>query len=603
MAEVQVDIMIRGGLVYDGTGGEPVYADVAIRDGLIVAAEPDCILDGAEEIDATGRIVTPGFIDVHTHYDGQAMWSDRLNPSSSHGVTTVVMGNCGVGFAPCRPADRDMLVRVMEGVEDIPEIVMTAGLSWNWETFPEFLAGLDRHRRDIDILAYIPHSALRVYAMGARGANREPATEADLSMMANLVQEAIECGALGFSTSGVPIHRTRDGRHIPSFGAAEAELQAIAAGAKRAGRGVLQILVDLGEEPARKMRMLADLSKASGLMVTFTLAQRNSEPRAYREILAMLDDLNAEPGVRVKAQVFPRPIGMIMNHDLTMNPFRLCPSYADIADLPMDKKLAELRRPERRRALLTEMPGDPRQPLFLLSRAFHCIYELGDPPDYEQPAERSIAGRAAALGIPPEELAYDLLLEKEGRVLLLAAIGNYPEGNLDATFEMLRHPHCVPGLGDGGAHYGLICDSSYPTFTLTHWTRDRAGKRWDLGEAIAALSRRSAELVGLSDRGRIAVGLRADINVIDYERLQLHAPTIHRDLPGGGRRLSQAATGYAATIVGGVVIARNDEPSGALPGRLIRGQASAPARFEEPSSILAGQALVGVEGEGGRDPG
>ncbi|MHA3794433.1 N-acyl-D-amino-acid deacylase family protein [Rhizorhabdus wittichii] len=576
MAETQADIIVRGGLVYDGTDGDPVRSDVAIRDGLIVAVEPACPLFGAEEIDATGRIVTPGFIDVHTHYDGQAIWSDRLNPSSSHGVTTVVMGNCGVGFAPCRPADRDMLVRVMEGVEDIPEIVMATGLPWDWETFPEFLARLDQRRHDIDMLAYIPHSALRVYAMGVRGANREPATEADLAMMADLVQEAIECGALGFSTSGVPIHRTRDGEHIPSFGATERELHAIAAGARRAGHGVLQILVDLSEEPARKMRMLADLSKASGLLVTFTLAQRNSEPRAYRDVLAMLDALNAEPGVRVKAQVFPRPIGMIMNHDLTMNPFRLCPSYAAIADLPIDEKLAQLRTPAIRQALLSETPNDAGQPLFLISRAFPCIYELGDPPNYEQPPERSIAGRAAALGVAPEELAYDLLLENGGRTLLLAAIGNYPDGNLDATFEMLRHPHCVPGLGDGGAHYGLICDSSYPTFTLTHWTRDRAGERWDLGEAIAALSHRSAQLAGLSDRGRIAVGLRADINVIDYAGLQLHAPTVHRDLPGGGRRLSQAATGYAATIVGGVVIARNDTPSGALPGRLVRGPALAP---------------------------
>jgi len=570
-------IVVRNGTIYDGKGGTPYVADVVIDGNRIVAVEPNSPRQGVQEIDAKGKIVTPGFVDVHTHYDGQAIWSKNLAPSSVHGVTTVVMGNCGVGFAPCRAEDRDLLVHVMEGVEDIPEIVMTKGLTWEWETFPEFLAALERRPHDIDVLAYIPHSALRVYVMGERGAARQPATEADLARMSQLVEEAIEAGAAGFSTSSVPVHRTRDGDHIPSFDAAEKELFAIAEGARRAKRGVLQILVNLAEAPERKIQLLADLSKKSGLTSTFTLVQTDTNPHDWKLVLAMLDKVNADPGVNVKAQIFARPIGMILNHDLTLTPFRLCPSYQAIAHLPLAEKLKELRKPELRAKLLAEKPTDATQPLFERARAWERMFEMGETPDYEPSPDQSIAARAKRLGVTPEELAYDLLLKNDGKTLLLLAMSNFPEHNLNAVHEMLHHPHCIPGLGDGGAHYGMICDSSYPTFILTHWVRDRKGPRLGLAQAVASLTRRPAMAMGLEDRGLIAPGYRADVNVIDHEHLRLHLPQIKYDLPGGGRRLLQTASGYIATIANGTVITRHDTPSGALPGKLVRGVTRAEA--------------------------
>lgn len=570
MENSRASLVIRNGLVMDGLGGVPVVADVVVDDGFITAVTPGADIAGDEEIDAGGCIVTPGFIDLHTHYDGQAIWSDSLIPSTLHGVTTVVMGNCGVGFAPCRPGDRERLIALMEGVEDIPEPVMATGLAWDWETFPDFLVALERRRREIDVLAYVPHSPVRVYAMGTRGVNREPADEADLRAMASMVTQALEQGAIGFSSSNVPVHRTRDGEHIPSFGAAEREFIAIAEAAGRVGRGILQLMVDLTDDVEDIIAFLARVSRISGLTTTFTLTQRTSHPRSYRKVLDLLDRANMEPGVSLKAQVFPRPIGMILSHNLTLNPFSLCPSYRLLDALPFERKIARLRDGEVRATLLNEKPADPQQPLFQMCRAFGHMFELGEEPDYEPPGDQSIAARAGRLGIRPEELSYDLLLKNDGRTMLLSAISNYPDGNLDATFDMLRHPHCLPGLGDGGAHYGMICDSSYPTYMLTHWVRDRNGPRLSLPEAIEMMTSRPARMIGLADRGVVAAGYKADINVIDAQNLRLHLPEVVHDLPGGGRRLLQRATGYRCIVSHGEIILRDDEPTGAKPGRLVR---------------------------------
>lgn len=571
------DLILRNGCVYDGLGNEGFTADVAVR-GTTIAAIGD--LSGAraaEEIDATGCIVTPGFVDVHTHYDGQSVWSSSLGPSSAHGVTTAVLGNCGVGFAPCRPEDRELLVSVMEGVEDIPEVVMTAGLTWDWESFPDYLEVIAARPHDLDVAAYVPHSALRVYVMGERGARREAATPEDRRKMAALVGEAIEAGAIGFSTGSVPIHRTSAGDFIPTFGVAEEELAEIAREIRRRGKGVMQILVDLTSGPVEPgMAMLKRMAETTRQPVTFSLAQVDSQPQAWREVLELLDDHNSQPDVDLKGQVFPRPVGVFLGHDVTLNPFRLCPSYEAIANLPLADKVRALRDPEMRARLLSEVPQDPTQPLFLMGRAFNRMFELGDPPNYEQPLSQNIANRAAAMGITPEELAYDLMLEQDGRALLYVAIANYTDGNLEPTLTMMRNENCILGLGDGGAHYGLICDASFPTFVLTHWVRDREGERLDLAQAIRALSAQPAEAVGLRDRGRIAVGYKADLNVIDFNRLALHGPHVVRDLPSDGRRILQAASGYVATVLSGRITQREDQPTGVYPGGLVRGPQAAP---------------------------
>jgi N-acyl-D-aspartate/D-glutamate deacylase len=569
------DILIQGGMIIDGLGSEAFPADVLIAGDRIVAVEPsiDCRAD--RYIDASGCIVTPGFIDVHTHYDGQAIWSQRLSPSSSHGVTTVVMGNCGVGFAPCRDEDHDRLVSVMEGVEDIPEIVMTSGLRWAWRSFPEYLNVLEAGQRDIDAAAYVPHSALRVYAMGERGAARKPATPEDLSCMANQMEEALAAGALGFSTASVPVHRTSTGAYTPSFGAAEAELMAIATAIRRAGHGIMQVLVDFSNgDPAIHIDLLKKLARTTGRLVTFTLAQIDSRPELWRTILALLEAANREVDVMIRAQVFPRPVGMLLGHELSLNPFTLCPSYAPLAALPLQRKLLELRKPDVRHRLLSELPEQPKQPLAVMARNFEHIFPLGDPPVYEPARNASIAAQALVRHLAPEELAYDLLLEKAGRAMLLSTLANYADYSLDSTFDMLTHPQCLPGLGDGGAHYGMICDASFPTYMLTHWTRDREGAKLSITQAIASLTRQPAEAFGFKDRGVIAPRAKADINVIDYDHLALHVPQVCDDLPAGGKRLDQRASGYRATICSGQLIVHDDVPTGATPGKVIRTRSS-----------------------------
>lgn len=564
------DTVIRGGTVVDGTGGAPFVADVAIAQGRIVAIGPD-LPRGVNELDVRGRIVTPGFVDLHTHYDGQVTWDNRLSPSSYHGVTTAVIGNCGVGFAPCRgdAASRDAMVRLMEGVEDIPHPVLTEGLPWTWETFPEYLDFLASRSYDMDIAAYVPHAPLRVYVMGQRGADREAATPADIAEMCRLLEQALDLGALGIATSRSLFHRSSDGKAIPTYQAAQAELLAFAEVLRAKGKGVFQIVEDI-HVPGASLGAMCELARASGRPLTFSIGTGNTGPYGYPRLLDELAAANAE-GLVMKGQLMPRGIGMILGFELTLNPFYTTATFARLSTLPLPERLEQLRRPEIRAAILSEqVDPDPALVLGRAVRDFEHMFLLGDEPDYEQPPERSIAGRAKAAGVSPEEFAYDVMVEGENGGLLYLAMANYADGSLDAVGEILSHPDVVLGLGDGGAHVGTICDASYSTFALTHWARDRQRGRKTVADMVHRMTQATAQLIGLDDRGELTVGKRADINVIDLDRLSLGAPQVCHDLPAGGRRLIQRATGYDLTMIAGEIVSSNGEPTGVLPGRLIR---------------------------------
>lgn len=562
-----LDLVIRNGLIVDGSGSEPFHGDIGISGDRIVAVGGD-VPPGSREIDATGMIVTPGFVDVHTHYDGHVTWENRLKPSSFHGVTTAIIGNCGVGFAPCRAEEQDALIRLMEGVEDIPFPVLKTGLPWTWESFPQYLDLLADRSYDMDVACYVPHAALRVYVMGDRGVEREPANPDDIERMCALLDEAIEAGAVGIGTSRTLFHRSSDGKAIPTLDASEAELFGLAETLGKRGSGVFQIVEDL-HLPGADLSLIRKLAERSGRPVTFTIGSANSGPQAWPRLLEQLKAAN-DAGLTIKGQLLPRGIGMMLGHHLTLNPFYSTPTYMGLAALPLADRLEALHRPEIRLAILSEAP-DPEAPSMLgrMVRQFESMFELGSVPDYEQPPENSIASRAAVARMPPEELAYDIMLE-EGAMLYLA-VGNLTDGKLDAVGTMLRHPDIVPGLGDGGAHCGTICDASYSTYALMHWGRDRANGRLPLPDLVRRLSRSAAELIGLNDRGLIAPGLKADINVIDLDGLYLHPPETVSDLPGGERRLIQRAEGYRATIVSGRPVYENGRETGELPGRLVRG--------------------------------
>ncbi|OAN32624.1 N-acyl-D-amino-acid deacylase family protein [Mycolicibacterium iranicum] len=569
------DLIIRGGTIVDGLGGEPFVGDVGVRDGVI-ASVGAVVSDAKREIDATGLLVTPGFVDLHTHYDGQAIWSDRMTPSSAHGVTTAVMGNCGVGFAPCRPEDHDTLVDVMAGVEDIPGVVMVDGLPWTWETFPEFLDALDSRRRDIDVAAFLPHSPLRVYVMGRRGVDREPPTAEDLALMRKLAAEAVHAGALGFASSRLTLHKTAGGQPIPSYEAEYAEIEAIARGVDDAGGGLLQFVPDLmAGDYEGALKAVFDVASEVGLPVTFTLAIGNAGPPIHLDALRMVEKANADGG-NVTGQIFPRPIGLVLGLDLSGNPFVMYPSYREIAGLPLADRVAEMRKPEVRERILSDKPASDGHPLMFAAQAWDYMFSLGDPPNYEPAREDSIGARARARGVSPLEEAYDRLLDDDGHAMLLVTLANFRDGSLDTVAELIRRDDVVLGLGDGGAHYGMICDASFPTYMLTHWVRDRESGRLSIPEVVRELTSVPARVAGLADRGRIAVGYKADLNVIDTEALRLHKPVIVGDLPAGGRRLDQTADGYVATIVSGEVIAENGAPTDARPGVLIRGRRPAP---------------------------
>lgn len=572
------DLIVRNGTIVDGLGGEPYVGDVAVRDGVIKKVGAVGRVNGERadrEIDATGLLVTPGFVDLHTHYDGQSIWSERLTPSSAHGVTTVVMGNCGVGFAPCRQEDHDVLVDVMAGVEDIPGVVMTDGLPWTWETFPEYLDALDAGKRDIDVAAYLPHSPLRVYVMGQRGADREPATAEDLAKMRALAKEAVEVGALGFASSRLTIHKTESGSPIPSYDAAREEIEEIARGVVDGGGGLLQFVPDIpagGYEHV--LQTVFDVAEDVGLPLTFTLVVANSGDPTWEDAITMIEKANAAGG-DITAQLLPRPIGLIIGLQLSANPFVLYPSYREIAHLPLAERVAEMRKPEVRARILADKPGQGH-PILYVAQMWDWIYPLGDTPDYEPDPSTSIGARARARGVNPMEEAYDRLLDDEGRAMLLVATSNLQGNSLDTVGQLLHRDDVVLGLGDGGAHYGMICDASYSTYFLTHWARDRKSGRFTVPEAVRELTSVPARIAGLGDRGRIGVGYKADLNVIDHAALRLHKPVITYDLPAGGRRLDQTADGYVATIVAGEVIAENGVPTDARPGKLVRGRQPRP---------------------------
>lgn len=566
----QADLLIRGGLIVDGSGSETFVGDVAVRGDEIIHVGGAFSGSARETIDATGCIVTPGFVDIHTHYDGQAIWSDTLSPSSAHGVTTAVLGNCGVGFAPCRQSDHEALIRLMEGVEDIPDVVMAEGLPWDWETFPEYLDALARRPRDIDVACLLPHSPLRVWVMGERAIAREAATEDDLARMRAIAREAMDAGAIGFATSRLNIHRTKAGDLIPTFGADTHELIAITEALADAGTGVFQAVLDAPFETwESEMGRLIAVTRASGRPSTFTLGLVNHGRPNWEDALHLVDQARAE-GLEIWPQVLPRPIGMVSGWALSTHPFCLCSSYQPLASLPLDQQLERLRDPAFRAQLIGEMPQEGH-PLAMLTRIWDWMFPFGDPPQYEPSTENSIGALARTQGRTPEEVAYDVLMERDGTGMILNTLGNFHEGRLDALLGLMRREDTVTGLGDGGAHYSAICDASYPTFMLTWWVRDRDGERMSLAEAVKMLSSRPARVVGLEDRGLLRTGYKADLNVIDIDRLTLHAPVVRHDLPGGGRRLDQTASGYRATVVSGQVIRRDDQPTALRPGQVVRG--------------------------------
>jgi N-acyl-D-aspartate/D-glutamate deacylase len=587
----EFDLVVRGGELIDGTGEPARSADVAVRDGVVV--EVGTVAGaGAQEIDADGALVIPGIVDIHAHYDGQATWEERMQPSSWHGVTTVVMGNCGVGFAPVHDADHNQLIELMEGVEDIPGAALHEGLAWDWNTFAEFLDAVDARAHDIDVAAQVPHGALRLHVMGERGANHEDATPNDIAAMADLAREGILAGGLGFTTSRTRNHKTSTGAYTPTLTAAPDELIGIAEGVGAAGTGVLQVVsdfLDVEDEFSTLRQMVA----RSGRPMSISVARNPMVPDAFRSILDHITTANND-GLTMTGQVAARAVGLILGLELTLHPFLTNSVYAEIADTSLAERVAALRDDSFRERLLArhreQLVDRNRDKLGgSLIHKFELLFEMADEPDYEPKLEDSIAARAARDGVSPEELALDVLLGPagDGSGMLYLPFLNYVDGNLDAVHEMLTHPHTVPGLGDGGAHVGTICDGSFPTTLLHYWGRDRARGTIDLPLLVQRHCQGTARTVGLNDRGVLAPGYRADLNVVDFANLRLHKPEIAHDLPAGGRRLLQRADGWMHTVVAGRETYRNGEATDALPGRLIRGAQPAPG-VGHPSRSGAG---------------
>jgi N-acyl-D-aspartate/D-glutamate deacylase len=560
------DLVIRGGTVIDGTGSPPRTADVAVRDGVVV--EVGRVRErAARDIDADGALVTPGFVDIHTHYDGQATWATQLVPSAWHGVTTVVMGNCGVGFAPVRPEDHDRLIELMEGVEDIPGAALHEGLAWDWESFPEYLDALERRPHDIDIAAQLPHGALRLFVMRERGAAREPASATEIQEMADIAAEAMRAGAMGFTTSRTLNHRTSRGDRTPTLTAAEDELVGIAMGMAEANAGVLEVVSDFIDFD-HEFSILRAMVESSGRPLSVSVAQADRVPDQWRRILNALEEANAG-GLAMRAQIAARAIGLVVGLQATTNPFMTVPAYGPLKDMPFEERFARFREPSMREALLADGAT--------YFARFERLYRLDDPPNYEPGTEDSIAAEASRRGMRPEEVAYEAMLQDDGRALLYSPFLNYTDGNLDVVAEMMRSSVTVPGLSDGGAHVGSICDASFPTFLLTHWGRDRSrGEPFELPFLVKGQTKATAETVGLLDRGVLAPGYRADLNVIDFDRLVVRAPEMQYDLPAGGKRLLQRADGYVHTFVAGSEVYAGGQHTGALPGKLVRGAQAAP---------------------------
>ena len=556
------DIVIKNGQIYDGTGNAPYHADIAIQDGKIAAIEP-ALTDSAEQtIDAEGKIVTPGFVDVHTHYDGQATWDNHLAPSSNLGTTTVVMGNCGVGFAPCRQEDHDVLIKLMEGVEEIPETAMSEGLPWDWESFPEYLDSLDKRPRDIDVAALLPHGPLRVFVMGQRAVNREPATEADIEAMKVLLKEGVDAGAVGFSTSRTLVHRSADGNLVPTYKAATRELKSLGESLSGQKGHVFQLISDW-DDPQDEFSILREVSEKTGAKGTFTLLHLDNEPDLWEEQLSMVESAQSE-GLDIRGQVLSRPVGMMMGIPSSMNPFYRRPSYMALDDLPWETRLERLRDPETKAAILSEDNINPHIFVRIFNDRFDKMYPMEDPIEYLPDADQSVAARAEAAGEQPASWLYDFFLDNDGKNLIYIPAANY---NADIP-RLLQHPFTVSALGDGGAHVGSICDTSANVYVLTKWVKKES--KVELAKAIHLLTQQPASLYSLTDRGTLDVGKKADVNVIDVDRLQLKTPHIVHDLPAGGKRFLQKAEGLEATIVAGEITFLQGQPTGALPGKLVR---------------------------------
>lgn len=579
------DLKITGGTIVDGTGAPRYRGDVGIKDGKIV--EVGNLSGSADrEVDAQGALVTPGFTDIHTHYDGQISWDSDLMPSSIHGVTTCVMGSCGVGFAPVQPTDHERLIQLMEGVEDIPGSALAEGLTWGWETFPQYMDKIDSIPHTVDFAVQVPHDALRVFVMGERAVANAVATEEDIATMRRLVRESLEAGAVGFSTGRSDNHRSVQGEATPASEAHTPELAGIAEAFVGLKHGVLQAVsdFDLMQGPDRfdiEFDALEAMAKAAGgHRMSISLMQRDQEPDQWRRILKRVEAANAKQ-MPMHVQVAPRAIGVMLGLEATFHPFMGYPSYKRISDLPLVERVERMRQAEFKTQLLKEKSdrvsgdGSPIPPLadyFLanLDQVAMRLYKLGERPNYEPKAHECFAAQAQAAGVEVLSMIYDALLEHEGRALLYFPLYNYTDINLDNVREMLTHPLALPGLSDGGAHVGTVCDASFPTFALAHWGRDREKGQLPLEKLIKMQAFDSARYIGFNDRGAIKPGQKADINVIDFDKLALRPPRMRNDLPGGGRRLLQDATGYRMTLNGGVVVAEDGALTGAKPGRLVR---------------------------------
>jgi N-acyl-D-amino-acid deacylase len=567
------DLVIRNATIIDGTGAPAFVGDLAVNGDTIVAVGT-VSERGTREIDAEGRLLAPGWVDIHTHYDGQCTWDPHLTPSGWHGVTTAVMGSCGVGFAPVAPDGQDFLLDLMEGVEDIPGAALSEGIKWGWESFPEYLDVLAQGQYGMDVATQVPHGPLRAYVMGERGIHNEDATPADIARMAALVKEGVAAGALGFSTSRTLLHRCANGEVMPGTYAARDELFGIGAALGELDAGVFQMTsnhVDMDQE----VLWLDELSRATGRPASFNLLQTDERPDMWRDLLKWLEGSVAS-GSRIRAQVAGRPSGLLEGWRCTAHPFVFCPTWQSIAGKPWPEQLAALRDPAFRARLVAETPATQGSFYDFLTRTWGKMFPLvptpGAGPDYEPTPSQSVAARAAREGRTPAEVAYDLLLGEEGEALLYFPVFGYSGGDMEAIREMMDHPLTIQGLGDGGAHCGAIQDASITTYLLTHWARDRSrGPLLGLEQVIRKQTSATAEFFGLHDRGRLAPGYRADLNLIDLEGLTLHAPRVVSDLPAGGRRLIQEVDGYEATFVGGVEVYSHGKETGELPGRLIRG--------------------------------
>jgi N-acyl-D-aspartate/D-glutamate deacylase len=577
------DLIIRGGTIVDGTGAPGFRGDVAVTGGVIVAVG-EVSGPATRTIDADGLMVTPGFVDIHTHYDGQVSWDSVLAPSSIHGVTSAAMGNCGVGFAPAAPDRHDWLIRLLEGVEDIPGTALAEGLTWDWESFPDYLDAVGRRSYTMDLGAHMPHAALRAYVMGERGADHTAApSEAEIERMATLTEEALHAGAIGFSTSRTYVHRSRDGRNIGTLTASEIELQGIVTALKRANRGVIQLISDAyltadDDFAAAELRLIRGLARTSGRRLSFTVQQTDEAPDRWRGIFDEIDAMVAD-GLDVRAQVAPRPVGAMLSFASTTNPFMVTPTYREINANGVEARLRALADGPVRERILAEhgqvkLGGFGAQ----LTEGFDRMFRMTDPVDYEPTADASIAAEAKRTNKSPAEHCYDVMLEAGGRRVLYMPLINYARGNLDDAWGMMNGAHTLYGLSDGGAHCGTISDGSFPTTTIGLWSKgSKSGRRFPIETLVHGYTQRNARHVGWRDRGVIAPGFRADLNVIDLDALSLSPPEIVQDLPAGGTRLVQKARGYHRTVKSGEVTFEHGEWTGATPGGLIRGETPTPA--------------------------